>query len=261
MDAVPMSTCGVPVSLLDPVTADALLRRYGIPTPAQVVATTPDEAGACASELGFPVALKAVGPSLVHKSEAGGVRLGLTTEDDVARAAKEMAASLPDLTGFLIQRMAPPGQELIVGIQRDAVFGPVVLVGLGGVLVELLGDVALRLAPVGPDEATEMLAELRGARLLTGYRGAPPVDLAAVRDLIVHVSRLAEQEPEILELDLNPLIARADGLVAVDARVMVRGEVSPGSPDLASADTPAVATLDVTGATPLSTARQKLCLG
>ncbi|MDP8925077.1 MAG: acetate--CoA ligase family protein [Chloroflexota bacterium] len=217
-------------SLLDPVAADALLRRYGIPTPAQSVAAAPEEAVTVAGRLGFPVALKAVGPGIIHKSDAGGVRLGLASPEEVAAAAREMTGALPELSGFLVQQMAPPGHELIVGLKRDPHFGPVVMVGQGGVLAEILNDVALRLAPVEPDEAMAMLAELRGARLLTGYRGAPPLDLDAVGDLIARVSRLAEQEPTILELDLNPVIVRTKGLAAVDARILVAGEAPRPEP-------------------------------
>ncbi|MFN8511968.1 MAG: acetate--CoA ligase family protein [Chloroflexia bacterium] len=224
--------------LLDAATAADLLRRYGVPMAAQRVVATAAEAVRAAAAIGFPVVLKASAPDLVHKSDVGAVRLGLRDGEAVAAAARELAERLPQLTGLLVQAQAAPGLEVIVGARRDPAFGPVVLVGLGGVWVEALGDVALRLAPVGREEAGEMLRELRGARLLDGYRGALPVDRAALAEVVVAVSRLIAAEPGVAELDLNPLIVRHDGVVAVDARVMV-GAALP-APVAASAPLDAV---------------------
>jgi acyl-CoA synthetase (NDP forming) len=224
--------------LIDPASVHDLLCHYGVPVLPQRLVATADAAGLAADAVGFPVALKAVAPDLTHKSDAGGVHLDLRASPDVVNAAREMAAHIPDLTGFLVQPMAAPGLELIVGARRDPVFGPVVLVGLGGVWVEALGDVALRLAPVDHAEAEEMLSELRGARLLRGFRGAPAVDRGALADVIVAVSRLVAAERDVLELDLNPVIARADGAIAVDARVL-RGNVA-SAPDPVPAPAEAV---------------------
>lgn len=231
-----MTTMTITSHPLDAATVHDLLCHYGIPTVPQRIVATADAAGVAAEAIGFPVALKAVAPDLTHKSDAGGVCLHLRTAPAVIDAAREMAARIPTLTGFLVQPMAAPGLELIVGARRDPVFGPVVLVGLGGVWVEALGDVALRLAPVDRPEAEAMLAELRGARLLDGYRGDSPVDRDALADVIVAVSRLIVTEPDVMELDLNPVIARADGALAVDARIL-RGNVpSVPEPGPASAD-------------------------
>ena len=207
-------------TLLDPVAAYELLAGHGVPMPAQAIAETPAAAAEVATRLGLPVVLKAVAPGLVHKSDVGGVRLGLATEDAVVDAARELADQIPSLDRYLVQQQAALGQELIVGLKRDPTFGPIVMVGLGGVWVEAFRDVALRPAPVTPDEVTRMLDELRGSALVAGYRGAPPVDRGAVADLIVRVGQLALAEPSIVELDLNPVIARPDGVMAVDARIL-----------------------------------------
>jgi acyl-CoA synthetase (NDP forming) len=233
-----MTRMNIMSHLLDTATVHDLLCRYRIPTVPQRIVTTADAAEKAAEEIGFPVALKAVAPDLAHKSDAGGVHLHLRTPQAVMDAAREMAGRIPPLTGFLVQSMAAPGLELIVGARRDPVFGPVVLVGLGGVWVEALGDVALRLAPVDRTEAEAMLAELRGARLLDGFRGALPVDRGALAEIIVAVSRLIVAEPDVVELDLNPVIARADGALVVDAR-MLRGTI-PSAPASVSASTEAV---------------------
>jgi acyl-CoA synthetase (NDP forming) len=213
------------LDLLGPETTDNLLRRYGVPVVPQRVVATVREAVRAADELGFPVVLKAVAPDLVHKSDVGAVRLGLRDGEDVAATARELEERLPHLNGFVVQSQGAPGLEVIVGARRDPAFGPVVLVGLGGVWVEALGDVALRLAPVDREEAGEMLRELRGARLLGGYRGAPAVDRAALAGVIVAVGRLIADEPDVAEVDLNPVIARHDGAVAVDARVILGAAV------------------------------------
>jgi acyl-CoA synthetase (NDP forming) len=222
--------------LLDPGRARALLERYGIALPLQQVVDAGAEPGAlavAARAIGFPLVLKAIAPSLVHKSDAGGVRLGLESVAAVAQAAATMRAEIPGLAGYLLQEQVAPGVELIVGCRRDETFGPVVLVGLGGVWVEVLQDVALRLAPVGVADARAMLDELRGAAVLHGLRGRPPVDRDALADIIVRVSRLAREQPEVRELDLNPVIAGPDGVLAVDARV-VWGDAAAAQPPAAA---------------------------
>jgi acetate---CoA ligase (ADP-forming) len=209
--------------LLGPEETQALLEQYGIPFPRQRVVHSSDPAAvaSAASGLDWPLVLKATGPSLAHKSDIGGVKLGLQSTADLERAANDMQARIPDLTGYLIQEQAPAGIELIVGCQRDPAFGPVVLAGLGGIWVETLGDVSLRLAPVTHDEALTMLSNLKASTILDGLRGQPAVDRNAIADLIVRVSRLASEREDLVELDLNPVIAGPNGLVAVDARMFV----------------------------------------
>jgi acyl-CoA synthetase (NDP forming) len=173
------------------------------------------------------VKLDALG--LAHKSDLGAVRLGLGSDDDVRSATRALldlaAGARLEMRGVLVEPMADPGLELIVGVRRDPLFGPAVLVGLGGVLAETIGDVAIRLAPVRAPEAAAMLDELRGAALLRGVRGRPPVDRHALVELLVRLGDLAAERPDIVEIDLNPVIAGPSGVVAVDALVVV--EVQP----------------------------------
>jgi len=208
-----------------------LLGAYGIPVAHARLANDPDEAAHVAAELGFPVAIKAVAPELVHKTDAGGVRLDLHSATEVAAAARDMldavARTLPGAAPqILVQRMVSGGRETIVGVSRDPSFGPLLMFGLGGIYVEALKDVVFRVAPIQPLDAQEMVASIRGVALLEGIRGAPPVDFAALRDVLLRVSQLAMDHPEITELDVNPLLAFPDGVMAVDARVLVSGSVA-----------------------------------
>ena len=202
--------------------AHALLRSAGLPIAETRAARTPDEVRRVASEFGGRVALKATGPGLLHKSEHGAVRLDLTASG-AERAAHEMSDLLqtagitPD--GFLVQQMAPAGPELIVGVVGDPRFGPLIAAGAGGATADLIGDVQVRLAPVGPREADAMLRALRTFPLLDGFRNAPRCDLDALRDVVERVSALAAAHPEIAELDCNPVIAGPHGAVIVDARI------------------------------------------
>ena len=210
--------------------ACALLDAAGIvPLPCELAAT-PDEAVLAARRLGHPVAVKIESADLPHKTEVDGVALGLGDDDAVRTAAEAIIASARQhapsarIDGVLVQKMAPPGVELVIGARQDPAFGPVVMVGLGGVLVEVLRDAAFAAAPVSEAQAERMLASLRGAALLDGVRGAPPVDRAALCTLISRVSRLAEATgPDLAELDLNPVIAGPEG-VAVADWLLVRGD-------------------------------------
>jgi len=182
---------------------------------------------AAARELGGEIALKLDAVGLAHKSDNGAVRLGLSGDEGVAAAADELLALGRQLSadgvtirGLLVEPMAPPGLELIVGLVRDPGFGPLVMVGLGGVLAEVLDDVAIRLAPVTVEEAGAMLGELRGARLLDGVRGRPAADRSAVAEIIVAVARLGIEQPDIVAIDLNPVISGPDATRAVDALVV-----------------------------------------
>jgi acyl-CoA synthetase (NDP forming) len=178
---------------------------------------------------GGPIALKLDVDGLAHKTEAGGVRLGLTDEASIGEAVADLVEAAPragvgdGLRGLLVQPMAAPGVEVIVGGRRDAVFGPVVLVGLGGILTEVLDDVVVLLAPVTPEVVRARIGDLRGAALLRGVRGQPAVDVEALADLVSAVARHLAEHPEVLEIDLNPVIAGPGGSVAVDALVVVEG--------------------------------------
>jgi acyl-CoA synthetase (NDP forming) len=186
--------------------------------------SNPESAAAAAAELGFPVALKAVSSNLAHKSEAGGVRLGLRSATEVASAARTMAAAIPELEGFEVQAMALDGVEMILGMTRDRAVGPVLLIGVGGVLAELWCDFRLAVPPLSEGESLALIESLRGAPLLRGYRGGAACDVEFIAGLIARFSRLIVQAPELLEVDLNPLIVLPEGAVAVDALVRVRAE-------------------------------------
>jgi len=201
-----------------------LLRAHGIAVATSGLARTPSEAGALAARIGFPVALKVVSPDVVHKTDIGGVRLGLRSIDDVVATAAQMLAHVASaapgarIEGVLVQEMIEEGSELLLGMVRDAQFGPLVVVGFGGIYVEVLRDTAARLAPFGPGEAREMLDELRMAPVLRGARGRPPADAPALAETVSRFSRLAAEVPELAELEVNPLIADSRRVVAVDAR-------------------------------------------
>ena len=204
----------------------ALLRLYGIPLVETRVAHTEADAVAAAAAAGYPVALKAEVPGLVHKTDAGAVLLDLRTEDRVRAGYRRLASHFgPRLTGVLVQPMITDGTEVIIGVQDDQMFGPLVVFGLGGVATEVLADHAARLAPLTEADADALINSIRSAPLLHGHRGAPAADLAALRDVLMRVSRLADDLPEVTELDLNPVIARPDGVVAVDARIKVTPQV------------------------------------
>jgi acetate---CoA ligase (ADP-forming) len=196
---------------LDPTEAYALLERYGVPLARHELAESPPQAVEAAARIGYPVALKSVMPGLLHKTEAGAVLLALPDEAALLEGWARLTARVGP-GPVLVQEMVMGGVELIVGLKRDAQFGPVLVVGMGGLLVELLGDRALRLPPLDRIAALDMLAELHGARLLEGFRGQPPADVDGCVDVILGVSRLAEDLGEWIEaLDLNPVIVRPAG--------------------------------------------------
>ena len=210
----------------------ALLAAAGIPVVAARAAADADAAVAAAAAIGGSVALKLDAEGLAHKSDVGAVRLNLAGDAAVREAADDLLALGTRLAaegsatvhGLLVEPMAPPGLELIAGISRDPQFGPIVLVGIGGVLAEVLDDVSLRLAPVSASEALAMLAELRGSRLLDMTRGRPAIDREAVASILVALGALAIARPDIRAIDLNPVIAGPDGAIAVDALVVLEAE-------------------------------------
>ena len=203
------------------------LKRAGITVNDAFLATTGEEAVSLARRLGFPVVLKIASGDIVHKSDGGGVKLGLKTPRQVADAyegmLEAMRAKYPRalIQGVSVQKMVRPGVEVIIGVSQDAQFGPVVMFGLGGVLVEVLKDVSLRVVPIAPRDAAEMVREIKGHALLEGYRGQEPVDTGCLEEMLLKVSGFVEKHPEIKELDLNPVLAYPDGAIAVDARVVL----------------------------------------
>ncbi len=209
---------------LSPVESMELLARNGFPVVSFRHAGTVEEAVAAAREIGFPVAVKLNSPDVTHKSDVGGVILNVADDAGVRKAVQAIGEITKRIGarsgGVLVSAMAPPGLEVVVGVTRDLQFGPAVMFGLGGVLVEVLGDVAFRIVPLTEKDAAEMIGEIRGARVLQGVRGGKPADAAALRRLLVQVSDLAMKHPEIGEMDLNPVIVYEKGLRVVDARVV-----------------------------------------
>lgn len=216
---------------LPPASVTELLSCYGLPLVSTAVVADAAEAVNRAAEVGFPVALKAIARDLVHKTDAGGVRLGLDSPEAIRAAAAEIEASVSatgrQLDGLIVQPMAPSGPELIVGVVHDQSFGPVLACGAGGTTAELIKDVAVGITPLTEVDADQMLHSLRTFPLLDGYRGAPRADVGAIEDVLLRVSAMVEAHREIVELDCNPLIAQPDGALIVDARVRVETAAPP----------------------------------
>jgi acetate---CoA ligase (ADP-forming) subunit beta len=214
-------------SLLTEVEAKELLRKDGMPVIDTRLARTGKEAVSLSREMGFPVAMKIISPDIVHKTDAGGVKLGLANAAQVEKAYHDIMSSVrqkapqAQIEGVSVQKMARPGIELIIGMNKDEQFGPVIMFGLGGIFVEILKDVSFRLVPLTPGDAAEMVAEIKGFRLLQGFRGQEPVNISLLEDLIVNISEFIDKNPQIKELDLNPVFGYRDSLAIVDARIIL----------------------------------------
>ena len=233
-------------SWLDTASVASVLRAYGIPQPLSRNAATGDEAAALASEIGFPVALKIRSPQITHKSDVGGVALGLRDEAAVRDAAEAMLRRVriasPDarVDGVLVQQMIerPGAVELLAGLSEDMVFGPVVVFGQGGTAVEIINDSAISLPPLNLPLARWQMNHTRVWRLLQAYRGKPAAAIDAIAEVLIRLGQLAADHPEIIELDINPLLADADGVVALDARIRIAEAAMPGAARLAIAPYP-----------------------
>jgi acetate---CoA ligase (ADP-forming) subunit beta len=214
-------------TLLTEIEAKQLLKEAGIAVVETKLATSKEKAMALSEKLGFPVVMKIASVDVVHKSDAGGVKLGLKTRAQVGKAYDEIMKSIKKafpqarIQGVSVQTMAKQGAEVIIGMSKDAQFGPVLMFGLGGVLVEILKDVSFRIVPLQPRDASEMIRDIKGFPLLQGYRGSDPIDISNLENMLLKVSAFAENTPAIKELDLNPIFAYKDGAVAVDARVVL----------------------------------------
>ena len=214
-------------TILTEVESKEVVKECGINVIETQLAASRTEAVHVASAMGFPVVLKIVSPEIVHKSDQGGVKINLSTVEQVASAYDSIITSaktnVPNATilGVAVQKMAEPGIEVIIGSTKDSQFGHVVMFGLGGVMVEILRDVSLRLVPLTAKDAFEMVREIKSLPILQGYRQFPPSDMESIEDTILKLSGFLEIHPEIKELDLNPVICYPDGLVAVDARVIL----------------------------------------
>jgi acyl-CoA synthetase (NDP forming) len=207
--------------------------HYGFSTVPYKLAKTADEAVATAEQMGCPVVLKIVGPKILHKTDVGGVRLNLRDAASVRDNFESMIATVRtkmgkdvEVWGVLVQKMLPPGKEVILGMTCDPRFGPLLMFGLGGIYTEALRDVAFRLAPIRENVATEMVHSIRSHKLLEGVRGEPPSDIPAIADSLLRLSQLVTSHPQIKELDVNPLIvyAKGKGVMVADARIILGEE-------------------------------------
>ncbi|MCW4004622.1 MAG: acetate--CoA ligase family protein [Candidatus Bathyarchaeota archaeon] len=207
--------------------AKTICTEYGIPVTKFSLVSSEQEAAAQAEQIGFPVVLKIVSPDIVHKTEAGGVLVNLKNKSEVASGYAKIIANAKNykadakVAGVLVQEMAPQSTEVIVGAIKDPQFGQTVMFGLGGIFVELLKDVSFRVAPLTDEDAKEMITRLKAYPLLCGYRNTPPADIDALTKILCNTSRLVLENPEIKELDLNPIMAYEKGAKTVDARIIL----------------------------------------
>ena len=207
--------------------AKKLFGLYGMPVTKIHVAETEDEAVEAAERIGFPIVLKIVSPQILHKSDAGGVIVGVEDEKGIRDGfnkiidnAKNYKADA-EITGVLVQEMAPNGTEIIVGSTTDPTFGPTIMFGLGGIFVEILKDVSFRVAPIDVVDAREMIKEIKAYKILEGARGMPPSDQETLADILVKTSKMLMECPEVKELDMNPILAYPDGARIVDGRIIM----------------------------------------
>jgi len=214
-------------TLLTEVEAKHVLKEAGLNVVETRLAKSKEEARKIAKELGFPVVMKIQSPDIIHKSDIGGVKLGIDSEAAVAAAYDEISAAAKKAApkavvhGVSVQAMAKQGIEVILGITKDPQFGPVLMFGLGGVLVEVLKDVAFRIVPLNKRDASQMIKEIKGYPLLEGYRGQEPASVPKLEEEILKLSEFVDKHPEIKELDLNPIFAYKDRITAVDARIVL----------------------------------------
>jgi len=212
---------------LTEVESKQILKEAGIDSTKIKLAQTRDKAISLSKEIGFPVVLKIVSPDVLHKTDAGGVKLGLDDEEAVGKAFDEITSAIKKnepsakIHGVSVQNMARTGVEVIIGMSKDPQFGPVLMFGLGGIMVEVLKDVSFRIVPLTKRDAREMIREIKGYPILEGYRGQEPANVAMLEDYLLKVSDFVDGRPEIKELDINPIFAYSDGAVAVDARVIL----------------------------------------
>lgn len=209
--------------------ARAVLEAYGIRVPQSQLAETPDQAVEIARRIGYPVVMKIASPDILHKTDIGGVRLSIEDDQEVRdyfdlltyRAVRYMSDA--EVWGCLVQEMVTGGREVILGMNRDPQFGPLVMFGLGGIYVEALRDVAFRLAPLSPEDAREMVQEIRGYALLRGVRGERSADVEGIVDTLLRISQLVTDFPEVVELDINPLLVHEEGqgVVGIDMRLVL----------------------------------------
>jgi acetyl-CoA synthetase (ADP-forming) len=214
-------------NLLEPE-AYEVLSYYSIPISPYKVVNSIEEAESAANSIGYPIVLKIVSPDIIHKSDVGGVRIDIKDDqqlkEDYTSLFNDVREKAPSarIVGVLVEKMVPKSVEVVVGMLRDPTFGPAVMFGLGGVLIEIMKDVIFRITPVSKEEAIDMIKKVKGYPLLSGFRGSKPLDIDAIADVICNVSRVSMENPAIDQVDLNPVIIYEKGLSVVDARIILK---------------------------------------
>src|SRR5665648_95796 len=207
--------------------AKELMKEYGIPVPDFKVIKNEEEINGLAEEINFPIVMKIVSPDIIHKTDAGGVKIGLKDEKKAKLAYQEIIFKAKKynkearIEGVIVYSMVPQETEIIIGMMKDPHFGPVIMFGLGGIFVEILKDISFRIIPLEEKDAREMITEIRGYEILKGARGNPPRDIQAIKEVLMKVSQLTMENPEINEIDLNPIFVFEKGLQIVDARMIL----------------------------------------
>ncbi len=218
-----------------------ILEEYGVSVPPYALATTAKEAVKAAKRIGFPVVMKVVSPKILHKTDVGGVKVGISKMSEVRKTFADMKKRLnkkgSGFKGILLEKMVPKGVELIVGVQNDPQFGPVIMVGMGGIMTEVMKDVAFRMLPITQSDAKSMLAELKGAALLDGFRGSDPVDKREVARMLTKIGKMAMDNADYINsIDFNPVVVYPDSHYVVDAKIILNDEVRAGSVSKAKPD-------------------------
>ena len=207
--------------------AKELLKGYGIPVPDFKLIKSEEEIAGLAKEINFPIVMKIVSPDIIHKTDAGGVKIGVNTENEARLAYQEIISNAKKynknakISGVIVYSMVPQGTEIIIGMMKDPHFGPVIMFGLGGIFVEVLKDISFRILPIEERDAEGMITEIKGYEILKGIRGEPLRDIRAIEEVLMKVSKLTMENPEIKEIDLNPIFVFEKGLQVVDARMIL----------------------------------------
>lgn len=207
--------------------AKELLREYGIPVPDFKLIKSEEEITGLAKKINFPIVMKIVSPDIIHKTDAGGVKLNIKNETEARLAYREIISKAKKynketkISGAIVYTMVPQGTEIIIGMMKDPHFGPVIMFGLGGIFVEVLKDISFRILPIEERDAGEMITEIKGYEIIKGARGNPPRDIQAIKEVLMKVSKLTMENPEINEIDLNPIFVFEKGLQVVDARMIL----------------------------------------
>lgn len=210
--------------------AKKLLREYKIPVPDFKLIKSEDEIAGLAKEINFPIVMKIVSPDIIHKTDAGGVKLNIKDEKEAKLAYQGVISKAKKynkeakISGAIVYTMVPQGTEIIIGMMKDPHFGPVIMFGLGGIFVEVLKDISFRILPIEERDTREMITEIKGYEILKGTRGKPPRDIKAIEEVLMKVSKLTIENPEINEIDLNPIFVFEKGLQVVDARIILKKE-------------------------------------